>query len=81
MLNSIFRIPRERDFYKEQAESFAQIIASIKVAIRKQGEDKTFCSQHCIYHRICDKGEYKDLPCEDTWQQASLNGEYWFSNK
>lgn len=81
MLDSIFRIPKERDFYKEQAESFAQIIASIKVAIRKQGENKTFCSEHCIYRRICNKGEYKDLSCEDTWQQASLNGEYWFSNK
>lgn len=65
MLDSIFRIPRERDFYKEQAESFAQIIASMKVAIRKQSEDKTFCSQYCIYNRICNKGEYKDLSCED----------------
>ena len=54
MLDSIFRIPKERDFYKEQAESFAQIIASMKVAIRKQGENKTFCSEHCIYHRICN---------------------------
>jgi len=81
MLNSIFRIPRERDFYKKQAEDFAQIIASMKVAIRKQGEDKAFCSQHCIYRKICGKGKYKDLSCDDTWQQASLNGEYLSSNK
>ena len=72
----IGRLIREYRISEEIGLEMAQIIGSLRMAIKRQAKDKVFCEQHCIYRDICSREEYAWMSCDAVWQHASLKGEY-----